>query len=81
MVPRMPIIDTGPLFDFLWLRYREENGCRILSTDFRYLRQTNGSIFTEDTKLDGQCRKEGISVLRLGEVITFWQQFGSKSKN
>ncbi|MBI5197282.1 MAG: hypothetical protein HZA19_01605 [Nitrospirae bacterium] len=36
-IPRMPIVDTGPLFDFLWLGYCEGRGYKILPEDFRYL--------------------------------------------
>lgn len=38
MIPRRPIVDTGPLFDFLWLRYCEAIHRPILSGEFLYLR-------------------------------------------
>lgn len=36
-IPRVPIVDTGPLFDFLWLRYCEDYHRRDLLSGLRYL--------------------------------------------
>jgi hypothetical protein len=35
-------------------------------------------VFTEDGKLAGQCRKNQVSVLTIGEVLSIWQQYGTK---
>lgn len=42
MIPRHPIVDTGPFFDFLLSRFSQEirtpsllNGLRYLNTDFK----------------------------------------------
>ena len=35
-------------------------------------------VFTEDSKLAGQCRKKQLSVLRIDDVLSAWQQYGTK---
>lgn len=165
LIPRHPIVDTGPLFDFLFWRFSESIRIRVLSTDLRYLStdaykkslnwyftvakpittcpeviaeihrhaeqrlrypglgsfwkfaqneltelglneklvkfiQMDGDtlsslgptdtalldlsdnlrqpVFTEDTKLAGQCRKRQLSVLRINDVLSLWQQHVGK---
>lgn len=39
---------------------------------------TSNPIFTEDGKLKGECRRKEISFLGIDEVLSIWQQFGSK---
>lgn len=35
-------------------------------------------VFTEDGELAGQCRKKQLSVLRIDDVLSIWQQYGTK---
>ncbi len=35
-------------------------------------------IFTEDTRLAGECRKKQLKVLSIAEVLSIWQQYGTK---
>lgn len=39
-IPRTPIVDTGPLFDFVWLRYCEKRSKSYKPIDFLYLSST-----------------------------------------
>lgn len=167
-IPRKPIVDTGPLFDFLLWRFSVDFKIQNLSSELRFLTndpykksvqwylgeakpittcpeviaeihrhaeqklrqphlgsfwkfaqqeltqlglneklvelvQMNGDIlsflgptdtallqiadaapnssqrvFTEDGDLIGQCRKKGVSVLRISKVLSIWQQYGSQ---
>lgn len=38
----------------------------------------NKPVFTEDAQLAGKCRERQVSVLRIAEVLSIWQQHGSK---
>lgn len=165
LIPRYPIVDTGPLFDFLLWRFSEFIKIRTLSTELKYLPtnahkkslnwyftvakpittcseviaeihrhaeqklrypslgsfwkfaqneltelglneklveliQMDGDtlssfgptdtalldlsgnlkqpVFTEDTKLAGQCRKRQLTVLGIDDVLSLWQQYEVK---
>ncbi len=41
-------------------------------------RNFNQPVFTEDHELARECRKKGVSVLRIPEVLSIWQQYGTK---
>lgn len=167
-IPRNPIVDTGPLFDFLLWQFSVRSRISSLSSELRYLKndlykrsvqwylgeakpittcpeviaeihrhaeqklrqphlgsfwkfaqqeltelglneklvelvQMNGDmlsslgptdtallqiasaapnssqrVFTEDGDLIGQCRKKGVSVLRISDILSIWQQYGSQ---
>ena len=36
------------------------------------------SIFTEDTRLAGQCRKREVNVLSITQATTLWKEYGSR---
>lgn len=38
----------------------------------------NQPVFTEDGELAGQCRKNQVRALTIGEVLSIWQQYGTK---
>jgi len=35
-------------------------------------------VLTEDNHLAGQCRKKQVKVLRIADVVSMWQQYGSE---
>lgn len=35
-------------------------------------------VFTEDYKLIGECRKKEVKVITLSEILSLWQENGSK---